>query len=756
MIRRWCDDLWLGMRLALGGGGARTALTRLALTAAGVGLGVAVLLTATSVPHLLGAREDRAAARMGAAGAASVPGVDPVYAVKLVDEFHGQGLQGVLVQPTGPRAPAFPGVGVLPKPGEVVLSPALADLLASPAGAELRGRFPQPVIGTIGDAGLTGPNELYFYLGSATAAAHPTAVAVNRVGGPLTGHRDLTALELLLVVVGATTCLVPVVVFVVASTRLAAASRDRRLAALRLVGADRGQVVRIASGEALLGALAGLVAGGVLFLVVRALVPLITVSAFRGGIFGEDVVPDWRLGVPIAVLLPVLACAAAAFALRRVVIEPLGVVRRGIQAPRKFWWRPLPAVVGVVLLATRWERVSADAGDPAVIGGVVLLLMTVPLVLPWLVERVAGRLRGGSPAWLLAVRRLQVDSATAARLVSGIAVVLAGSIALQGVYARAESDHSDPGGVRVLASNFASSLADVQAFAAAVQELPGARGVPVTTSGTLVNAAGAETQLILGSCAELRSEGAPGDCRDGDVFAVGTPESNAYHPAPGDRTWFDGARRADPAVPPQWTVPADRFHAVSPERPAALLVTPAALAPATSVGLISTITIPAAGPDVVEQLRNTVGQLGWNGIVSSVGTERDGTYALITRVLSVGSILVLLLAAGSLMIAAWEQLRERRRSLAALMANGVGRGVLARSLLWQMAIPVAVGVVIAVIEGIALDWLLLRSVGHRELAVDIPAILFLTATAAVAVLAVTAVTLPALWRTTSLEQLREE
>ncbi|UOZ02929.1 hypothetical protein [Amycolatopsis sp. WQ 127309] len=122
MIRRWCDDPWLGMRLALGGGGAHTALPRLALTAAGVGRGVAVLLTATSVPHLLGAREDRAAARVGAAGAAPVPGVDPVYAVKLVDECHGQGLQGVLVQPTGPRAPAFPGVGVLPKPGEVALT----------------------------------------------------------------------------------------------------------------------------------------------------------------------------------------------------------------------------------------------------------------------------------------------------------------------------------------------------------------------------------------------------------------------------------------------------------------------------------------------------------------------------------------------------------------------------------------------------------------------------------------------------------
>jgi hypothetical protein len=756
VIRRWFDDLVLGMRLALGGGGARTAVVRLALTAAGVGLGVAVLLTATSVPHLLGAREERAAARAAFEDAGPVPGIDPVYVVGRSDEFRGRGLQGLLVQPTGPRTPAFPGVDRLPTSGEAVLSPALADLLASPEGEELRPRFPQYVIGTIGDAGLTGPNELYFYLGSTTAAAQQNAVAVSRVGGASTGHRDLTPLELLLVVLGATTCLVPVFVFVVTSTRLAAASRDRRLAALRLVGADRGQIGRIAAGEALLGAVAGLVVGVALFLLVRVLVPAITVSAFRGGIFGGDVVPDWRLGAPVVVLLPVLACVVAVFALRRVVIEPLGVVRRGTRVRRTLWWRVLPAVVGSVLLVARWESTATDARDTAVVTGVVLILVAVPLVLPWLVERIAGRLRGGSPAWLLAVRRLQLDGATAARLVSGIAVVLAGSIALQGVYARAEIDQPDQGTVRLMGSNFASSLTDVRAFTAALRELPGARDAPVATHGRLVNAAGAETSLILGSCAELRAEGASGDCRDGDVFAVGTPAADAYHPAPGDRTWFEGARRADPDIPPQWTVPVDRFREVPGGRSAALLVTPAAMATATSVGLTSNVTIHAAGPDLVEQVRNAVGQLGWNGVVYSLGTGRDGTYALITRVLSVGSILVLLLAAGSLMIAAWEQLRERRRSLAALMANGVGRGVLARSLLWQMAIPVAVAVVVAVLAGLVLDWLLLTLVVHRPMVVDVPTILVLTATAAVAVLGVTAVTLPALWRTTSLENLREE
>ncbi|MGW4527273.1 FtsX-like permease family protein [Amycolatopsis sp. NPDC004378] len=744
MIRRWTADLGLGMRLALGGGGARTALLRLALTAVGVGLGVVVLLTATSVPHILGARDDRASARLADAGAV-VDGVDPVFALARQDEFRGVGVQGYLVQPTGPRQPVVPGVERLPGPGEAVLSPALAELLRSPEGELLRGRFPQRVAGSIGDAGLTGPNELYFYVGSDSVARQPDAAPVSRFAAA-PARRSLSSLELLLVVVGATTCLVPVFVFVVTSTRLSAATRDRRLAALRLVGADRGQVRRIAAGEALLGSLAGLLLGVGLFLLVRVLVPMITVSAFRGGIFGADIVPDWRLGVPALLALPVLACAAAVFALRQVVIEPLGVVRRGTRTRRKLGWRVLPAVAGAAVLAVRPGE--HDVQDPAVIAGVVLVLVAVPLLLPWLVERVAGLLRGGSPAWLLAVRRLQLDSATAARLVSGVAVVLAGSIALQSVYDRAEREQPAARDVQVLANHFATSLADGRAFTAALHALPGQHDLPVRTAGLVENAAGEWSSVVVATCPELRAEAGIEDCREGEVYAAGT---DGYQPAPGESVWFSGARRADPSVPPQWTVPA--VHRVPGAGPATLLVTPAALATASGVGLSQSVSIPAADADLVERVRNAV---GWNGTAFSLGTGRDGTYALITRVLSVGSVLVLLFVAGSLLIAAWEQLRERRRSLATLTANGVGRGVLARSLVWQLAIPVAVAVLVAVPAGLVLDWLVLTLVVHRPMVVDLPAIAVLAVTAIAAVLVVTALTLPALWRTTSLENLREE
>ena|SRR5882757_6124769 len=78
---RWRCDLMLGVRLAVGGG--RAGWGRLALTAVGVGLGVTVLLAATSVSHILQAHDDRGYARgipNDDAKPIAVPGIDRVYA----------------------------------------------------------------------------------------------------------------------------------------------------------------------------------------------------------------------------------------------------------------------------------------------------------------------------------------------------------------------------------------------------------------------------------------------------------------------------------------------------------------------------------------------------------------------------------------------------------------------------------------------------------------------------------------------------
>ena len=75
--------------------------------------------------------------------------------------------------------------------------------------------------------------------------------------------------------------------------------RDRRLAALRLVGADHGMTRRIAAGEALVAAGRGLLLGAVLFLVIRANAERWTLWDLS--VFSSDV----RRSLPLALLVRV-------------------------------------------------------------------------------------------------------------------------------------------------------------------------------------------------------------------------------------------------------------------------------------------------------------------------------------------------------------------------------------------------------------------------------------------------------------------
>lgn len=70
----------------------------------------------------------------------------------------------------------------------------------------------------------------------------------------------MSAVLLLIIVMACVALLLPVAVFIGTAVRFGGEQRDRRLAALRLVGADQAMTRRIAAGESLCGALLGLAA----------------------------------------------------------------------------------------------------------------------------------------------------------------------------------------------------------------------------------------------------------------------------------------------------------------------------------------------------------------------------------------------------------------------------------------------------------------------------------------------------------------
>jgi predicted lysophospholipase L1 biosynthesis ABC-type transport system permease subunit len=235
--------------------------------------------------------------------------------------------------------------------------------------------------------------------------------------------RGLTMEMRIILVVGGVGLLVPIIVFVATATRLAAARREQRLAAMRLAGATHQQVGVVAAVEAAIAAVGGTAVGFGAFLAIR---PSLARIPFDGASFYPS---DLHLSLPwaaaIALGVPALAVAAAIVSLRRVRISPLGVARRA--APSRPTPRPLLLVAGGVALLTAaavWARRSTAEDAEAYAVGLAFVMMIVGIVLsgPWLTAVVArglGRFGRRAPS-LLAARRLEDNPAAGFRAISGI------------------------------------------------------------------------------------------------------------------------------------------------------------------------------------------------------------------------------------------------------------------------------------------------------------------------------------------------
>ena len=118
-------------------------------------------------------------------------------------------------------------------------------------------------------------------------------------------------------------------------------------------------------------------------------------------------------------------------------------------------------------------------------------------------------------------------------------------------------------------------------------------------------------------------------------------------------------------------------------------------------------------------------------------------------------VVTLLLIAASMLVGTLEQLRERRRLLAMLVAVGTRRTTLGWSVLWQTAVPVLVGLALAVVFGLGLGAVLLRMV-QAPVTVAWPVVGLSVALGALTVLLVTGLSLPMLLRLTRPDGLRTE
>ncbi|MGV9343193.1 ABC transporter permease [Streptomyces spiralis] len=778
-IPQWARDLRMGAKFAVTGG--REGWVRLLLTAVGVGLGVALLLLTTAIPSALAVRHQRDQDRRDYTYGPHRPKAANTLVIGDADtSYHGKDVRGRLVEPEGPRAPMAPGLTRYPAPGDMVVSPALKELLDSGDGRLLRERLPYRIVGTIGESGLIGSHELAYYAGAKNLAPRINGWQTARITefGPQqpASAESPDPVLLLLVLVVFVVLLMPVAVFIAAAVRFGGERRDRRLAALRLVGSDSRMTRRIAAGEALAGSLVGLVFGTVFFLLGRQLAG--SVEVMDVSVFPSYLNPAPALAALVAVAVPAAAVLVTLFALRGVVIEPLGVVRTARPRRRRLWWRLLLPLGGLAMLAPMigQGRTNGSFNEYLVIGGVLLLLVGVTALLPWVVESVVARLGSGGVAWQLAVRRLQLSSGSAARMVNGIAVAVAGAIAMQMLLAGVQDDYTKNTGQDTERVQMQVSLPRGVPLIPAAEKFTTTRGVrKVTALGTaeLADRAwqrgkepNAATQLTVGTCASLREVARLPSCRDGDVFVStgGDTDGDAVKLArPGRVLHLDTTNGPDAGRDAVWTVPARLKKARTITGPigdtsGGLLLTPAAADAQVNRTLSGSVYLGVddSVPDAHEYVRNTaaaVDPLANAALWSS--TERSTQFTSIRTGLFVGAVCVLALIGASLLVSQLEQLRERRRLLSALVAFGTRRRTLSLSVLWQTAIPIALGLLLSSAVGLTLGVVLLKMVG-ATVSVDWPSVLSMTGVGAGVVLAVTLLSLPPLLRLMRPEGLRTE
>jgi hypothetical protein len=438
----------LGLRLVISGG--REALTRLVILTIAVGLGVGLLLTAVAATNAVNAWNGRHAWYW--TGSAWVPPAPATSAAPLwwhpsSDYFDGQLIDRFDVAATGASSPVPPGMTRDPGPGQYYASPALVALMRGTPASQLADRYPGHLAGTIGDAALPSPNSLVLIVGRTPAQlAHtPDSVPVTSIGttlpsragseevlnpGGLTylspdGGAPPSATDLILSVV-ALAILAPVLIFIATATRLSAARREQRFAAMRLVGATRRQVSLLAATESTVAATLGAAAGFGIFFLLR--IPVAGIPFIGAPFFPGDLSLSLFDVLAVAIGVPLAAAVAARLALRRVHISPLGVARRATPRPPAAW-RVVPLLAGLAELGfwtVHGHPASISGQVQAFVSSFAIILVGLFIAGPWLTmaaARVMARWTS-RPGTLIAARRIADDPRAAFRAVSGLVLAL--------------------------------------------------------------------------------------------------------------------------------------------------------------------------------------------------------------------------------------------------------------------------------------------------------------------------------------------
>jgi ABC-type lipoprotein release transport system permease subunit len=665
----------------------------------GIAVGVAVSLGGLSVTPAMQARDERQSRRSFISGSERD---DVLLMDRGWSTFRGDDLTIFRVAPIG-AAPIPPGVEEVPGPGDIVASPALAAVLHSPDRSLLSVRVPGGLVGTITDDGLVEPDELTAYVGVAPDAMPRDADRVTRFNevNPAYESYELDPGVRAAIVASVAGVILAVLVFVWTVTRLGASSRESRLAALRLLGATPGAVRAIVALEVGITAIAGALLGSILFLFARQLVPWSVLLPGDIGLFPGDLrPPPWQAAL-VLLGVPIIAVAVAWVSLRRVVSEPIAVVRR---SPGRSWGAAAGAIALVIGLGA-WATVWIDPFDHTTVlgsrvelatrlGGWVLTALGVLGVAPWVGTKGAGALAriGGVGGWL-AARRLAYDRRASGRIAAGVVtVVFAASISVGLLQLFVQDRGLTTSPANLLATTLIARVDGRTDTDAALRSVDGVTSKVWLGTLTVRRGDGARTATALVvDCAALGDvlRIAP-DCGSGVAL-----DSGAERFRGSELTLVDGHDEpVGSVVVPSSAASVDlRFMCGGLVRDRASLPPAAVEASQWFTVLLGT----DGDPDVAERVREALGSQPRATVTAPSDFEAYGwsQESAIARALQWASYVALAITAATMLVALIGAVHERRRSLAILGAVGVPASSLRWTFVLQAVTPVALGASLA-------------------------------------------------------------
>ncbi len=712
--------------------GGRESIVRMALTTLGVALGTTLLLLLAAADPAIRTHQTHAAWQSTGNSPSELQGDgDPLLWDLSNDAVDGREMVVLRVAAAGPDAPIPLGLDSVPAPGEVLVSPALRALLDELPADRLADRFPAEPVGTIDDHYLVGPDELVAVVGApATELEASDALEVHHVR-TTPAVLDFSDFLRLVLGVGAIGLLVPVGVFVSTSSRLGAARREQRYAALRLAGATPRQVNLAAAFEAAIAACIGAVIGVVGYQLLRPVAAGIEIDGQRSFVSS--------VGVPLPVLLlallaiPTAAAIGAVLGVRRLQISPLGVARRSERA-RPTARRLIPVVLGSVgFVGSLFLAIGSGRSASIIPVMAMFALMIVGIVVagPWLTlvtAQVIHRL-GRRSASLLASRRLQDDPGSGFRAVSGLVVAVFVASTFAGV-------------IPALNADAGARLDGIVAPGTLIAELPGG------TTGSEADAAliasgrdGVAGGVVLRRDPDperpladpARGRGPTYLAACDDLPALGVAAEGC---APGGTAWIEVDRERLDSEPAPY--PSSALTAMPPE----LLV----------VSTDGTAPVTDAARTAIQQ--TVPGTTTWLGAEQTDQSNRR--LGQIERLTQIALAIVLVVAGCSLAVAVAGGIIERARPFGLLRLSGVRIGELRQVAMLEAAAPLLLMASASAALGLSASAAMVALTGNISWTPPTAGYWISLAGGLAAALAIAAATLPLLDRATSPDAVRFE